>query len=295
MQPLAVAQAGLDGMAEGVAEVEDGAQPAFAFVLAHHPRLDLAAAAHGMGQRIGVARQQIVEVGFDPGEELDVGDRPVLDDLGQPGAQLAQRQRAQRVQVADHALRLVERADHVLADRVVDGGLAAHRRIHLRQQRGRHLHERHAAHVARGGKAGHVADHPAAQREEHGLAVAAVAEQAVEDQVERGPVLELLAVGQLQHRHRAVVRGQRALQPRCIQRRHGGVADDQRLRGARQALPGGRRVEQAAADEDVVALRAGVHRHHERRSGCAGRHGRRVYGRPCRPSAAGTWRAGVDG
>ncbi len=63
----------------------------------------------------GVAGQQVVQVGFDPVEEGRIGDRPVLDDLGQPGAQLARRQRAQRVQVANHALRLVEGADHVLA------------------------------------------------------------------------------------------------------------------------------------------------------------------------------------
>ena len=48
------ALAGLDRMAEGVAEVQDRPQARFAFVLAHHPRLDLATAPHRMGKRAGV-------------------------------------------------------------------------------------------------------------------------------------------------------------------------------------------------------------------------------------------------
>jgi hypothetical protein len=42
VQPLAVAQPGLDGVPEGVAEIQDRAQAGFAFVLAHNPGLDLA-------------------------------------------------------------------------------------------------------------------------------------------------------------------------------------------------------------------------------------------------------------
>ena len=56
-------------------------------------------------------------------------------------------------------------ADQVLALRRVDSGLAADRGIHLRQQRGRHLHEIEAAADDRGGKTGEVADHAAAERD----------------------------------------------------------------------------------------------------------------------------------
>jgi hypothetical protein len=51
---------------------------------------------------------------------------------------------------------------------MIDRGLAAHRGIDLRQQRGRDLDEGHAALVAGGGKAAHVADHPAAERDQGG-------------------------------------------------------------------------------------------------------------------------------
>ena len=134
---------------------------------------------------------QPFDVRFDPVEQRRVGDRPVLDDFGQPGAEFARRQGVQRVEVADHQPRLVERADHVLAQRMVDAGLAADRRIDLREQGRRHLDERHAAHVAGRRKTRHVADHAAAQRVEHGLAIATVLQQRVEDQVERLPVLVL--------------------------------------------------------------------------------------------------------
>ena len=68
-----------------------------------------------------------------------------------------------RVDVDHDQARLVEGADEVLAGRMVDAGLAADAGVDLRQQRGRHLHERHAAHEGRGGEAGQVADDAAAE------------------------------------------------------------------------------------------------------------------------------------
>ena len=253
VQPFAVAQARLDRVAEGVAEVQNSAQAALALVAADHLRLDLAGALHRLRQRRLVARAQPLDAGLDPGEELGIGDRAVLDDLGQSRRELALGQRVERVEVADHTHRLVERADHVLAQRVVDRGLAADRRVDLRQQRRGHLHEGHAAHVAGRGEAGHVADHAAAQREQHRPAVAGGAQQRVVDALERRGVLEGFAVGQLDRQHPCVVRRQRRLQPGGVQRPDGGVGDDHRGLRLRQAGPGGGIVQQAGADQDVVA------------------------------------------
>jgi hypothetical protein len=72
-------------------------------------------------------------VGLDPVQEAMSAIGPYLMTSARPAAVRAAAG-VQRGQVAHHQLRLVERADHVLAQRVVDGGLAAHRRIHLRQQ-----------------------------------------------------------------------------------------------------------------------------------------------------------------
>ena len=108
---------------------------------------------------------------------------------------------------------------------MVDGRFSAHTGIDLRQQRGRNLHKRHAAHIAGGGKAGHVTNHAAAQGKQHGFAVTAVAQQVVKNLVQRGPVLERLAIGQHHLAHLGVVRGQGRLQLGGIQRGHRGVGD----------------------------------------------------------------------
>ena len=62
-------------------------------------------------------------------------------------------------------------AEQVLAMRRVDAGLAADRGIDLRQQRGRHLHEIDAAADDRCGKAGEIADHAAAERDDEIVAL----------------------------------------------------------------------------------------------------------------------------
>jgi hypothetical protein len=160
---------------------------------------------------------------------------------------------------ASTSLRLIEGADHVLAERVVDRGLAAHRGVDLRQQRGRHLDEGHAALVAGRGEAAHVAHHAAAERDQGGRALAALGEQHVEDAVERLPVLVRLAVGQ-HHRCGAHARpfqpGAQALE---VERPHHRVGDD---RDALRLEVGQDQVgtaEQAAADVNGIGALAERH------------------------------------
>ena len=141
---------------------------------------------------------------------------------------------------------------------MVDGGFAADRRIDLRQQRGGHLHKRHAAHIAGGGKAGHVANHPAAQRKQHRFAIAPVAQQGVKNQVEGLPVFVLFAIGQHHGVNKGIFRRQRAAQSLGVQRCHGGVGDDQRRRRFGQRGVGGRVAQQAGANHDGVTALAQV-------------------------------------
>ncbi len=168
------------------------------------------------------------------------------------------RQGLQRVGIGQHHFGLVERADHVLAERMVDPGLAAHRRIDLRQQRGGNLDEGHAALVARRREPGHVADHPAAQRDQRGLALGALGQQRIENQVQRFPVLVCFAVRQHHLRHRHPAGFQRRRQLRQIQRRHRGIGHDHHalLRQMRQDQPG--LAQQAGADVDGVGAVAEV-------------------------------------
>ena len=134
----------------------------------------------------------------------------------------------------------MEGADQVLATRVIDGGLAAHSRIHLRQQRRRHLHERHAALVAGRGETGQVADHAAAEGEHRAVAPEAVGDQDIEHA--RGVGERLVGLAVRQYDFQRAPRAQASAQRPQVQRRDGRIADDEHVAGARapHTLPDGR-------------------------------------------------------
>ena len=69
----------------------------------------------------------------------------------------------------------MEGADEVLAARVVDGDLAAHGSVDLREEGRRHLNHRQAAHERRSREAGQVAHDAAADGHDRRVAVQAVA------------------------------------------------------------------------------------------------------------------------
>ena len=197
----------LDRMAEGMAEIQDGADVAFAFVARHHGRLDGAGSADGMRQRLRIAARQADNMDFQPVEQQRIPDAAVLDDLRESGAQFPIRQCLQRIRVGHHRQWLIEGPDEVLAARMVDAGLAAHGGIDLRQQRGRNLHIAHAALVARGGEAGDVAHHPAAQGKHGGIPVQFRLDQSVEHPAGGLQCFVLFAVGQHALRDPAVAEG----------------------------------------------------------------------------------------
>src|SRR6056297_521874 len=86
-----------------------------------------------------------------------IPEEPVFDDLAVTGQVIAPAQGIEHGRVRQNEARLMERADQVLAVARVDPGLAAHRAVDLRQQRGGHLNEAHAPPQDRGGKARKVA------------------------------------------------------------------------------------------------------------------------------------------
>ena len=132
--------------------------------LARHEVAIACSRARAAGENVGV-------VGLEPGEKRLVAEHAVFGDLGVAGAELARRQRVEHGGIGHHQYRLVKRAEQILAVRRIDPGLAADRGIDLRQQRGRHLHEIDAAAQDRGGKAGEIADHAAAERDDQIVAL----------------------------------------------------------------------------------------------------------------------------
>ncbi len=117
-------------------------------------------------------------------------------------------------------------ADHVFSERVIDRGLAADRRIHLCEQRGRDLNKGHAALIGGGGESRQVPDDPTPQCDERGITRAPLLKQRIEDPIQGAPVLVLLAVGNDDTDHLDALTGQHSGNALEIERRHGGVGDD---------------------------------------------------------------------
>ena len=177
----AVSRHGLERVAHRVPEVEDAAQPAFALVFGHDLRLDAARLDDRRQQHVGIFREDLFRVTRDAIEQLAAGDHSVLDHFVEARAELAPRQRLQQQRIDRDDRRLMERADHVLAERVVDADLAADRAVHLRQQRRRHVREGDAAEIGRRCKASGVADDAAADRDDRAAAISAGADERLVD------------------------------------------------------------------------------------------------------------------
>src|SRR5690242_21432470 len=107
-------------MAERVPEIEQRAFALLALVARDDAGLVAAAETDRLGERIVVVRVQRVGVRFEPGEEIRVADRAVLDDFGKTRRVFALRERRERRRVDEDRARLMERADEVLAGRDVD-------------------------------------------------------------------------------------------------------------------------------------------------------------------------------
>src|SRR5205085_3028520 len=159
-------------------------------------------------------------------EKFSVADRALLDRLAPPCCQLARRQRTQSLGVNQHGSGLVERADEVLARARVDAGLAADRRVYLREQRRRHLHESYPAQVDRGGEAREVSDDSAAERDDGVAPLQTRLRQKFERALHRPKSLEALAVAHHPMRDPEARAAQRRDRARAVEFEHASVRDE---------------------------------------------------------------------
>ena len=249
-----VALGGFDRVAEGMAQVEQGALALFQRIAGDDLGLVLAAGGNGQGQCFAVACQQGRSFLRQPLAKAQVAQRGVLDDLGQAGAQFAWRQGGQGSGIGNHRPGRMEGTDQVLALRQIHRGLAADRGIDHRQQAGRQLYAVDAAHPAGGGKPGQVADHAAAQGQHAGITGGAQAGQGVDHPGEIVQGLGGLAGSDhlLADQQLGALLQQPLAQCRQVQRRDLVIADDQHMAATDMAGDQCAVLEQAVTDVDGV-------------------------------------------
>jgi hypothetical protein len=203
------------------------------------------------------AGENLAPVRFQPGEECGIAQEAVFGDLGIAGAELPRRQRIEQSRVGHHQHRLMKGSDQVFAMPRIDAGLAADRGIHLRQQRGRYLHEIKPAPHRRGGKTREVADHATAERHHEVVALHALRNQVLAHFVEHADAFGAFAGRHDHMRAGDAGRLQRFLRSLEMRARDILVGDDRRLGARTQGRHAcAERSQEPAADHDVIGARA---------------------------------------
>ena len=151
-------------------------------------------------------------------EQALVAERGHLHGLGQGRTALPDIQRRQDRHVGEDRGRLMERTDEILALRQVDAGLAADRRVELRDERRRDLDERDAAEVGRGKESRRIAERPAAEDHQRLAPLDPQPRQLARRVLDDGQALCVLALGEQHSLDRPAVHRQR-LGHRCSDRR----------------------------------------------------------------------------
>ena len=152
-----------DRVRNRMAEVQDAPKAALSLVLAYDIRLDRTGARDHMHRHCGFECEHVCAVLLEPHKEVYIIDDAVLDDLTEPRPNLAAGQRPQKIQIHKDGIGLIECADEILAERVVDSHLAADTRIHLCEETCRELDERNTAHIGGRDEARKIADYAAAE------------------------------------------------------------------------------------------------------------------------------------
>src|SRR5205085_10967610 len=99
-----------------------------------------------------------------PLEQIATCNDAVFHYFVQPGTKLAARQRGQQLRIDDDGGRQMKGADEILSQWMVDARFAADRAVNLREQRGRHLHDRNSTQVSGRREPGDVAGYAATNR-----------------------------------------------------------------------------------------------------------------------------------
>ena len=166
-----------------MAQIEQRPFACFALITCHHLGFMRTGLMHRLRQQGFIPLHQPFGMLLQPAEEGLVTDQTVFNDFRHARRHFARRQGIQRIQIGQHQFGLIKRTNHVLAQRMVDSGLAAYRGIHLREQGGRHLNKGGPALIAGCGKTDQISNDAPAQRNERGATLAAVRQQGIKHRI----------------------------------------------------------------------------------------------------------------
>ena len=182
-------------MACRVAEVQGPSWARLTFVLFDDAPFDLAALGDDWHQRAGIAREHCGQFHIDAIEQCPARNDAVLHDLIESRAEFTPWKRCEEQRIRGHGKWLVERANQVLAQRVIDPYFAPDRAINLREERRRYVHHWYAAQICSGGKSGDVANDTTPERDDGCRAVGVGAHQRIVDLSDGLEVLVALTIG----------------------------------------------------------------------------------------------------
>ena len=172
--------------------VEERARARLALVVGDDAGLDGGAAGDEIfgGEGGGVAGAR-----FEEPDKFFIEDEAVLDELRQAGVEVAGRERGEEGGVGEDEAGLGESADEVLADDVVDAGLATDGGINHAEEAGGNVDEGDTAQGSGGCEPAQVGDDAAAEADEEVAAFDALAQEPVVDGGDSREGLVLLAGG----------------------------------------------------------------------------------------------------
>ena len=168
-----------EGVAEGVAVVEDAAKAAFLFISGNDGGFDADAFVDDLFENLRVLGEDVGGAVGEDGEEFRAGDDAVFDDFEEASAIFARGEGAKNGGVNENGVRLVEGTEEVFAALEVDAGFAADGGVHLSEESGGDLNDGDAAHEDGGEKAADVSADAAAEGDDNARTVCATGEHLV--------------------------------------------------------------------------------------------------------------------
>jgi hypothetical protein len=177
---------GFEGVAEGVAEIEDFAKAGFALVSAYDAGLDLKRTRNKIREGRRITPQDRIEIFLEIGKELGIRDDAVLDDFGKAAAVLAFREGFKGSGINEDEAGGIKSADEVFAFGKIDTGFPADCAVHLRDEGGGDLHKLDTAETSGSGETRDIADDTAAHSNEERFAIDSAADERAAELFNRG-------------------------------------------------------------------------------------------------------------